>query len=283
MNYHWHKSVLICSCQIRISRPHTGLESLSSMYMNLAWHVVSFDVDPQHLRILFTLRTRITSNSFKYVVYNKPLSSSSSNVHTNRSTWSVILLPALTETDFGNILDSLLSDGTLIASLNTKWFRETQLSHLSTLPTSYLRASPLAWHRFWKASFPHRAHTLLWWLYHHKMPCKECLHQLIPNRFPDPGCVYCGGIDSEEHFVWSCPFKHEIWQTIASRFSVDPARLTYSLIQLPFFLWLWSRSFTFGDLLGYHSFYAALFMATSLEIYFWRASILASRSSSKSH
>ncbi|KAG0846622.1 hypothetical protein G6F57_017100 [Rhizopus arrhizus] len=74
----------------------------------------------------------------------------------------LILLPALTETDFGNILDSLLSDGTLIASLNTKWFRETQLSHLSTLPTSYLRASPLAWHRFWKASFPHRAHTLLW-------------------------------------------------------------------------------------------------------------------------
>ncbi|KAG1137525.1 hypothetical protein G6F38_011242 [Rhizopus arrhizus] len=38
---------------------------------------------------------------------------------------------------------------------------------------------------------------------------------------------------SEEHFVWSCPFKHEIWQTIASRFFVDPARLTYSLIQLP--------------------------------------------------
>ncbi|KAG0738416.1 hypothetical protein G6F29_006855 [Rhizopus arrhizus] len=64
------------------------------------------------------------------------------------------------------------------------------------------------------------------------MPCKERLQQLIPNRFPDPGCVYCGGIDSEEHFVWSCPFKHETWQTIASRFFVDPAKLIYSLIQL---------------------------------------------------
>ena len=31
----------------------------------------------------------------------------------------------------------------------------------------------------------------------------------------------------------SCPFKHEIWQTIASRFFADPAKLIYSLIQLP--------------------------------------------------
>jgi hypothetical protein len=123
---------------------------------------------------------------------------------------AVLPLPALTETDFDNILDSLLPDGTLLASLNTKWFRESQLSHLSTLPTEYPRASPLVWRRFWKASFPHRAHTLLWRLYHHKMPCKERLHQLILNRFPDPGCVYCGSIDSEEHFVWPCPFKHEI-------------------------------------------------------------------------
>ncbi|KAG1124196.1 hypothetical protein G6F42_009845 [Rhizopus arrhizus] len=74
---------------------------------------------------------------------------------------SVPPLPALTETDFDNIPDSLLPDGTLIASLNTKWFRESQLSYLSTLPISCPRASPLAWRRFWKASFPHRAHTLL--------------------------------------------------------------------------------------------------------------------------
>ncbi|KAG1452251.1 hypothetical protein G6F46_008783 [Rhizopus delemar] len=146
---------------------------------------------------------------------------------------SVLALPALTETDFDNILDSLLPDGTSIASLNTKWFRESQLPHSSMLPASYLRASPTAWRFFWKASIPHRAHTLLWRLYHHKMPCKERLYQLIPNRFPDPGCVYCGGVDSEEHFVWSCPFKHEIWQTISSRFFVDPAKLTYSLIQHP--------------------------------------------------
>jgi hypothetical protein len=65
------------------------------------------------------------------------------------------------------------------------------------------------------------------------MPCKERLHQLIPTRFPDSCCIYCSGVDSEEYFVWSCPFKHEIWQTISSRFFVDPARLNYNLIQLP--------------------------------------------------
>ncbi|KAG1056557.1 hypothetical protein G6F43_001554 [Rhizopus delemar] len=74
---------------------------------------------------------------------------------------SVLLLPTLTEAEFDNILDSLLSDGTPIASLNTKWFRESQLSHLSMLPASYPCASPLDWRRFWKASIPHRTHTLL--------------------------------------------------------------------------------------------------------------------------
>ncbi|KAG1450090.1 hypothetical protein G6F46_010622 [Rhizopus delemar] len=78
------------------------------------------------------------------------------------------------------------------------------------------------------------------------MPCKERLRQLIPTRFPDPDCVYCDGVYSEEHFVWSCPFKHEIWQTISSRFFGDPAKLTYSLIQLPP-----SLSVTYLDIIAY--------------------------------
>ncbi|KAG1281353.1 hypothetical protein G6F66_011414 [Rhizopus arrhizus] len=65
------------------------------------------------------------------------------------------------------------------------------------------------------------------------MPCKKRLYQLIPTRLLDPDYVYYGGVDSEEYFVWSCPFKHEIWQTISPRFFVDPARLTYTFIQRP--------------------------------------------------
>ncbi|KAG1140697.1 hypothetical protein G6F37_009544 [Rhizopus arrhizus] len=122
----------------------------------------------------------------------------------------VLPLPALTEMDFDN---------------------RSQLPYLSTLPVLYPHATPTAWRRFWKTSILHRVHILLWRLYHLKTPCKKRLHQLIPNLFPDPDCVYCGGVDSEEHFVWSCPFKHAIWKTIASHFFVDPARLTYTLIQ----------------------------------------------------
>ncbi|KAG0749229.1 hypothetical protein G6F62_006004 [Rhizopus arrhizus] len=138
----------------------------------------------------------------------------------------------LTETEFDNILDLLLLDETPTASSNTKWIRESQLRHSSMLPVSYPRKSPTAWRRFWKTPIPHRARTLPWRLYHHKMPCEEHLHYPIPARFPDPGCVYCGGVDCEEHFVWSCPFKHGIWQTISSCLFVGPAKLTYTLFQL---------------------------------------------------
>ncbi|KAG1151178.1 hypothetical protein G6F37_004739 [Rhizopus arrhizus] len=74
---------------------------------------------------------------------------------------SVLPLPALTETEFGNILDSILPDETPIALLNTKWFRESQLFHPSTLPASYPRASPTAWRRYWKASVPQSSHVTL--------------------------------------------------------------------------------------------------------------------------
>ncbi|KAG1637612.1 hypothetical protein G6F44_009238 [Rhizopus delemar] len=114
---------------------------------------------------------------------------------------SVLPLPALTETDFDNILDSLLPDGTPIASLNTRYIISAR--------ESYCLAP------FLEGIYPTQS------------------SHLIPARFPDPGCVYCGGVDSEEHFVWPCPFKHDIWQTISSRFFVNPAKWTYSLIQLP--------------------------------------------------
>ena len=74
---------------------------------------------------------------------------------------SVLPLPAFTETEFDNILDSLLPDGTPIALLNTKWFREPQLFHSSTLPASYPCASPIDWCRFWKASVPQSSHVTL--------------------------------------------------------------------------------------------------------------------------
>ncbi|KAG1282594.1 hypothetical protein G6F66_011110 [Rhizopus arrhizus] len=58
---------------------------------------------------------------------------------------SALPLPALTGMDFVNIPNSLLPDGTLTAFLNTKWFRESQLPHSSTLSVWYFRTIPSVW------------------------------------------------------------------------------------------------------------------------------------------
>ncbi|KAG1437702.1 hypothetical protein G6F56_012978 [Rhizopus delemar] len=55
----------------------------------------------------------------------------------------------------------------------------------------------------------------------------------MPAQFVDPSCVYCGDLDTEEHFVWACPVRKEIWQTIANRFFTDPSMLTFAHIACP--------------------------------------------------
>ncbi|KAG1051816.1 hypothetical protein G6F43_006007 [Rhizopus delemar] len=94
---------------------------------------------------------------------------------------SVLPLPACTEADFDNILDSLLPDGTPISSLNTEWFPESQLSHSSTLPASYLRVSPTVWRRFFEDIYPTQSPHVTLETSLSQMPCKDCLYQLIPN------------------------------------------------------------------------------------------------------
>ncbi|KAG2222175.1 hypothetical protein INT45_007192 [Circinella minor] len=41
-----------------------------------------------------------------------------------------------------------------------------------------------------------------------------------------PTCVFCDSIDTPEHFVWACPIKQSVWQSIASRYLVSPRELT---------------------------------------------------------
>ncbi|KAG0755163.1 hypothetical protein G6F57_011589 [Rhizopus arrhizus] len=73
---------------------------------------------------------------------------------------------------------------------------------------------------------------VLWRFYHHKLPCRERLHRLIPDKFTDPLCIHCGGNDNDEHFLWQCPAKRTIWTTIASRFLQDPDSLRYDHLTL---------------------------------------------------
>jgi hypothetical protein len=52
-------------------------------------------------------------------------------------------------------------------------------------------------------------------------------------KFSDPSCIYCGGIDTEEHFIRSCPLRKEIWQTIINRFLINHSTLTFATIARP--------------------------------------------------
>lgn len=82
-----------------------------------------------------------------------------------------------------------------------KLFRTSQLFPINVLPAHYPRDSATAWRIFWLSHFPHQAHTVLWRYYHRKLPTRQSLHQLCPDRYLDPYCLLCGGIKDDEHFV----------------------------------------------------------------------------------
>ncbi|KAG0739315.1 hypothetical protein G6F60_011755 [Rhizopus arrhizus] len=101
----------------------------------------------------------------------------------------IYLLPPL---QFDRFVPTHTADGTRFANLSTKWFRSTKLPPLESLPLDYPRAPFSAWRLFWQTALPHKAHTVLWRFYHHKLPCRERLHRLIPDKFTDPLCIHCG-------------------------------------------------------------------------------------------
>ncbi|KAI8147091.1 hypothetical protein BJV82DRAFT_494165, partial [Fennellomyces sp. T-0311] len=55
--------------------------------------------------------------------------------------------------------------------------------------------------------------------------CRQRLHRLLPHRFASPNCLLCGEVDTQSRFLWYCPRKHEVWQTVACRFLIIPNAL----------------------------------------------------------
>ncbi|KAI8136845.1 hypothetical protein BJV82DRAFT_526414, partial [Fennellomyces sp. T-0311] len=66
--------------------------------------------------------------------------------------------------------------------------------------------------------FPQRAHTVWWRALHCTIPCHANLHHILPNRFPSPSCILSSDTYLQQHFLWGCPRKQEVWWTIAYRF-----------------------------------------------------------------
>ncbi|KAG1065850.1 hypothetical protein G6F42_026754 [Rhizopus arrhizus] len=111
------------------------------------------------------------------------------------------------EPEFHSLLSSPLPDGTPIENISAKWFRHIDKLPLASLPSHYPRTSKSSWTQFWHTSIPHPARTILWRLYHSKLPTRSRLQKIMPNTITDERCMLYGTIEYDEHFFWSCPLK----------------------------------------------------------------------------
>ncbi|KAG0857857.1 hypothetical protein G6F26_001914 [Rhizopus arrhizus] len=93
---------------------------------------------------------------------------------------------------FASLFSSPLPDGTPVEKLSTKWFRNLDMLPLDSLPPTYPRASKSSWNKFWHVLIPHPARTILWRLYHSKLPTRSRSHKIMPRYITDEGCVMCG-------------------------------------------------------------------------------------------
>ncbi|KAG1167868.1 hypothetical protein G6F36_012411 [Rhizopus arrhizus] len=82
---------------------------------------------------------------------------------------------------FDSLFSSPLPDSTPVEDLSTKWFRNLDMLPLDSLPPTYPRASKSSWNKFWHVSIPHPARTILWRLYHSKLPTRSRLHRIMPR------------------------------------------------------------------------------------------------------
>ncbi|KAG1152004.1 hypothetical protein G6F37_000693 [Rhizopus arrhizus] len=119
-----------------------------------------------------------------------------------------------------SLFSSLLPDGAPVEKLSTKWFRSLDILPLNSLPSTYPRASKSSWNKFWHTSIPHPARVVLWRFYHSNVPTRSRLHKIMPKYITDEGCIMCGAIETDEHFLWFCLVKRPIWDTLAQRFLV---------------------------------------------------------------
>jgi hypothetical protein len=138
----------------------------------------------------------------------------------------------LPQPKFEDMLTVELSGAMDFDHITLKLFRTSKLLPIDALPAHYLRGPATAWRKFWLSSFPHQAHTVLWRYYHRKLPTRQRLHQICPDRHLDPFCLLCGGVEDDEHFLWSCVHKKETWSRIVNRFLPPTARLTYDSLAL---------------------------------------------------
>ncbi|KAL7319651.1 hypothetical protein PS15m_002766 [Mucor circinelloides] len=94
------------------------------------------------------------------------------------------------------------------------------------LPLPFSPNIPVNWLEFWLLPISHSCRNIWYRFLHHKIPHKSLLHRFVPDVFPTPSCtLYYHSTDNLNHFLFSCPTKLSVWQTIQHRhlpFLSDP-------------------------------------------------------------
>lgn len=134
---------------------------------------------------------------------------------------------------FDRIFLQLLPDGTAFMDMSTKWFQNLVVDPLGTIPATSSVVSANSYTNFWRSPIPHCARTVLWRTFHSKLPCRCRLYRFDSTTFPDLFCPLCGGVNTDEHILWSRPLKRPLWLKLAYRCFLQPTFLDYKHILLP--------------------------------------------------
>ncbi|CEP08875.1 hypothetical protein [Parasitella parasitica] len=106
-------------------------------------------------------------------------------------------------------------------ALSTKTYRRLcrpAIPHQPPLPPPFSPDVSVNWFDFWLLPITHSCRNIWYRFLHQKIPHKSLLHRFVPDFFPTPSCAICSHpTDTLDHFLFSCPIKLSVWQTIQHR------------------------------------------------------------------
>ncbi|OAD68947.1 hypothetical protein PHYBLDRAFT_156870 [Phycomyces blakesleeanus NRRL 1555(-)] len=113
--------------------------------------------------------------------------------------------------DFDPFISALVL-GKPWSRLSTRSYRLTCSHHHANAQPLSPHLSPRQLHSFWSFALPHRARNVWFRGLHNKLSCRALLHHIMPFTVSSPLCNICQmSIETQEHFLLSCPLKSAVW------------------------------------------------------------------------
>lgn len=105
-----------------------------------------------------------------------------------------------------------------VPKVTSKLYRQLCLS-TKKLTTTHPSLPVKSWKQFWSFEISHKSRNVWFRLLHKKLPCLSILHSFIPIKFVTSICyICCTAVDDPSHFMFLCPPKLLVWQTLWSEY-----------------------------------------------------------------